>query len=462
MLFNSIIFWLFFIFVLLSIYINSLVTKSIKIQNYLLLISSYIFYGYWDYRFLILIFIVSLQTFIFGHLIEKKRSKSKIYLIISICLNIIILGFFKYFNFFIIQINTILNSNNYYNTLNIILPVGISFYIFQSLTYVIDIYNSKMKAEKKIINYLTYVSFFPQLVAGPIERARKLLPQFNQLFYFRPNRIYEGIKISIIGLFLKIVIADNLGFYTDAIFLNYKNLSGGILTLGTIYFSVQIYADFCGYSLIAIGVAKIMGFELSKNFNNPYAATSIQDFWRRWHISLSTFFRDYIYIPLGGSKHTKISTYKNILVTFVLSGLWHGANWTFIFWGFLNGIILIFETHFSKIIKLFSNKKISKFLNWLLTITIISFLWIIFRSESIYDAFLYINRIIFEFDFPNQYREGLFIFGYFLILEIIVYIYDYEKTWFKKIYLEIIIISVFFILLIGNLNPNKNFIYFQF
>ena len=264
--------------------------------------ASYLFYSYWDWRFLSLIIVVSFQTFYFGKLIKIFVKHKKIYFIFFILINLLILFFFKYFNFFFLNFVNLFNLNNDLVLNRIILPVGISFYIFQSITYVIDIYFEKIKPEKNIINYFAYVAFFPQLVAGPIERASSLLPQFKKLHGVNLRNFYLGLKYIIIGLSFKIVIADHLATHVDKIFNLYYDLSGGVLLLGALLFSIQIYCDFCGYSLVAIGVAKIMNFNLSRNFDTPYFATSIKNFWRRWHISLSNFFKDYVYIPLGGSR----------------------------------------------------------------------------------------------------------------------------------------------------------------
>lgn len=301
MLFSSSIFWVFFAVVALLLESNTRFIGSIKIQNFILLIASYFFYGYWDWQFLSLIFLVSLQTYIFAKLIDKYKNHKKIALISSVLINISVLFYFKYANFFVSELVYAFGVKNSFTLENIILPVGISFYIFQSFTYVLDVYFGKIHPEKDPVKYFTFIAFFPQLVAGPIERASELLPQFNHLKKITLDNLYVGIKIIIIGLFLKSFIADSIAPFTDQIFMNYSNFNGGTLLIGAIGFTIQIYGDFAGYSLIAIGVAKIMNFELMKNFNTPYFSISIQDFWRRWHISLSSFFRDYVYIPLGGS-----------------------------------------------------------------------------------------------------------------------------------------------------------------
>ncbi|WP_413391336.1 MBOAT family O-acyltransferase [Prochlorococcus marinus] len=338
----------------------------------------------------------------------------------------------------------------------VILPVGISFYIFQSMTYVIDIYLRKIKPETNIVNYFTYISFFPQLVAGPIERASSLLPQFNKLHNITKRNLYSGLKLVIIGLFLKVVIADNLGVYVDRIFKTYEDLNGGSLLLGAISFAIQIYGDFCGYSLIAIGVAKIMGFVLMENFDTPYFSTSIQQFWKRWHISLSSFFKDYIYIPLGGSRvQNKYLAARNILVTFFVSGIWHGANWTFILWGSIHGFLLVIQRNI--------NVKIPKILSWILTISVVLLLWVLFRSETIPDAFIYLSKIFREFDIPDIGKGTMIYFFYFLVVDLLLSYYKkIDEIWFGKYFFQNYILFFMLVLVLGSNSANSNFIYFEF
>jgi len=456
MLFTDFNFWYFFLLVIFIIQLNFKFIKSINFQNIFLLFASYLFYSYWDWRFLSLIIVVSFQTFYFGKLIKLFIKNKKIYLISSISINLLILFFFKYFNFFSLEFANLLNLKNDIVLNKIILPVGISFYIFQSLTYVVDIYFEKINPEKNIINYFAYVSFFPQLVAGPIERASSLLPQFNKLHGVNLKSFYLGFKYIIIGLSFKIVIADNLASYVDKIFNRYYELSGGELLLGAILFSIQIYCDFCGYSLVAIGVAKIMNFNLSKNFDTPYYANSIKNFWRRWHISLSNFFKDYVYIPLGGSRSkTTLKRFRNIIITFTLSGIWHGANWTFLIWGFLNGFLLFMQN----ILKV----KLPNFISWILTLLLISFLWVIFRSPTIYDAFNYVSRIFLDFKLPEISRDLIIILIYYFSIDFLLFKYkEINQIWFKNLTVQnYILISMLIILFLIN-KSQTNFIYFEF
>tara|TARA_S200000501_G_C20862288_1_gene760399 strand:- start:1386 stop:2756 length:1371 start_codon:yes stop_codon:yes gene_type:complete len=456
MLFTDFNFWYFFLVVIFIIQLNFKYIKSINFQNIIFLIASYLFYSFWDWRFLTLIIIVSFQTYYFGKLIKLFNQNKKIYLISSIFINLFVLFFFKYFNFFSTEFLNFLNLEDDIVLSKIILPVGISFYIFQSITYVVDIYFGKIKPETNIINYFAYVAFFPQLVAGPIERASSLLPQFTKLHGINIKNFYLGLKYIIIGLSFKIVIADQLASYVDKIFYKYYELPGGLLLLGSLLFSIQIYCDFCGYSLIAIGVAKIMNFNLSRNFDTPYFSNSIKNFWRRWHISLSNFFKDYVYIPLGGSRSkTKLKCFRNLMITFTLSGIWHGANWTFFIWGFLNGLLLFMQNIFKV--------KLPKIISWTLTLLSISFLWIIFRSQTIYDAYNYISRIFLDFQLPELRRDLIILVIYYLSIDFLLFKYkDISQIWFKNLTVQNYILFSMFIILFFVNKSQTNFIYFEF
>ena len=457
MLFSAGVFWLFYAIVLLLLQTNYLKIKSLRFQNITLLIASYFFYGYWDWKFLGLIILVTSQTFIAAYLISKLDQHKRKILFSSICINLLVLGYFKYVGFFVSEFVSTFNLDQNFSLENIILPVGISFYIFQSFTYVMDVYLRKIEPEKDPIKYFIFVAFFPQLVAGPIERASALLPQFNTLKGVDFDSLYSGIKIIIIGLFLKVFIADSLSSGgVDMIFSDYQNYNGGTLLLGALGFTVQIYCDFAGYSLIAIGVAKIMGFELMKNFNTPYFSTSIQDFWRRWHISLSSFFRDYVFIPLGGSRISSSVTNRNLLITFITSGLWHGANWTFIFWGAIHGFLLVLQK--------VSNVNFNRVFGWFMTMTLVVVLWILFRSPSILDFYQYLNIIISTPGFPEVGRSMVFFFLYYLIVDLALLKYSEQgDTWFSSIFAECITLAVMIVLVAGTIHDtNLNFIYFQF
>jgi alginate O-acetyltransferase complex protein AlgI len=345
MLFNSIDFAIFLPIVFLLYWF--VVNKNLKLQNLLIVIASYLFYGWWDWRFLSLILFSTLIDYSVGRklLNEGNITKRKILLWVSILVNLGFLGFFKYYNFFL---DNFIMAFSFFGTpinaqgLNIILPVGISFYTFQTLSYTIDVYKRKLEPTKDFIAFTAFVSFFPQLVAGPIERATNLLPQFYKNRRFEYDKAVDGLRQILWGLFKKVVIADNCAQYANQIFNDTSDYySGSTLVLGAIFFTFQIYGDFSGYSDIAIGTSRLFGFNLKQNFSFPYFSRDIAEFWRRWHISLSTWFRDYLYIPLGGSRGGNWIKIRNTFIIFILSGFWHGANWTFIVWGGLNAIYFL-------------------------------------------------------------------------------------------------------------------------
>jgi alginate O-acetyltransferase complex protein AlgI len=365
--------------------------NSTRNQNFLIIISSYIFYGWWDWRFLALIIFSSIVDYSVGLGLSKtdiKRSR-KILLVISIIVNLGLLGFFKYFNFFLDNVTWAFSLFGHQinpSGLSIILPVGISFYTFQTLSYSIDIYRGKMQPTKDIISFFAFVSFFPQLVAGPIERASNLLPQFLNRRLVNYQAISEGVKQILWGIFMKVVVADRAAIYVNAVYNNVDKHDGLSFMAATLQFSFQIYGDFAGYSLMAIGIAKLFGFELMTNFKRPYLSGSVSEFWSRWHISLSTWFRDYLYIPLGGNRVSIFRWGYIIMITFIVSGLWHGANWTFIAWGALNGIYLIME-------KIIFKKRVRKLVSIISTFILINISWILFRANSIQEAFHIMGEI---------------------------------------------------------------------
>ena len=477
MLFNSIPFLIFLPTVFFLYWV--VFKKRLSAQNIMLLISSYVFYGWWDYRFLALILASTLVDYLVGTALAKQENKNarKKLLWLSLIFNFGLLGFFKYFNFFIdswVDAWQHFGITMHASTLNIILPVGISFYTFQTLSYTIDVYRKKMVPTRNFIEFATYVAFFPQLVAGPIERAAQLLPQFKTKKYFDYKLAKEGVYLIIWGLFQKMVIADSCATYTNAIFDNYQNLNSLSLMMGAVYFAFQIYGDFAGYSNIAIGTAKLFGFNLMRNFNYPYFSRDIAEFWRRWHISLSTWFRDYLYIPIGGSKGSKGQQIRNVFVIFLVSGFWHGANWTFVVWGGLHAIFFLplllmnkNRKHLAAINLQKSFPGIREFFQILLTFMLTSFAWIFFRSASITESFLYIKRLFLNLNFKSEYLnierysiEMLGIIGVFVLME-----------WFNRdkecpisgrfSYVKMIVI-VFLILTLGVYSEHQNFIYFQF
>lgn len=346
MLFNSFDFAVFLPLVYMLYWL--LFQKNPGIRNLFLLTVSYVFYGFWDWRFLSLILISSLMDFYLALKIANTSAelhkKRKSLLILSFVLNLGFLGFFKYYNFFVesfIASFALFGKEFTYSPLSIILPVGISFYTFQSLSYTLDVYYKKMEPTRKLVNFLAFVSFFPQLVAGPIERARKLLPQFDELKQFDYQAARSGLLLLLFGLFKKIVIADRLAIYINQTYGSIEEAKGIAMLLGVIFFAFQLYLDFSAYSDIAIGTARMFGFKLTTNFRRPYLSTSFSGFWKRWHITLSSWFQDYIYIPLGGNRLGNKRRIINLLIVFFLSGLWHGASWNFVIWGLINGLFLV-------------------------------------------------------------------------------------------------------------------------
>lgn len=382
--------------------------KNLKAQNVLIFVASYIFYGWWDWRFLSLIAFSTVVDYAVGRQLYHTRSQNhrKRLLWISIIVNIGLLGFFKYFNFFADNLYELLSSIGFQpnrTSLNIILPVGISFYTFQTLSYTIDVYRRKIKPTRDFIAFGAFVSFFPQLVAGPIERASHLLPQFYIPREFNYHKAVDGSKQILWGLFKKVVIADKCGELADLIFNNSGDLNGSSLILGTIFFSFQIYGDFSGYSDIAIGVARLLGFDLKQNFAFPYFSRDIAEFWRRWHISLSTWFRDYLYIPLGGSRGGLKKKIRNIFIIFLVSGFWHGANWTFIFWGGINALYflpLMLLNRNRDNLDVVESKGIfpagRDVVNIMATFSLSAFAWIFFRAENMTHAFQYVMGIFYN------------------------------------------------------------------
>ncbi len=379
--------------------------KSIRIQNLLIVAASYIFYGWWDWRFLSLILFSTIVDYFVGRrlTIEENITKRKILLWISICVNIGFLGFFKYYNFFIDNFTaafSLFGRDISTSSLNIILPVGISFYTFQTMSYTIDVYKRLLKPTRDFIAFSAFVSFFPQLVAGPIERATHLLPQFYNSRKFDYARAADGMRQILWGLFKKVVIADNCADLANQIFNNTADFSGSTLVLGAIFFTFQIYGDFSGYSDIAIGTSRLFGFDLMQNFNYPYFSRDIAEFWRRWHISLSTWFRDYLYIPLGGSKGSIGKKVRNTFLIFIISGFWHGANWTFIVWGLLNAIyflpLLLTNNNRNNLDIVAKDKylpSIKELVSMFFTFVLTVFAWIFFRAENLEHAINYILKI---------------------------------------------------------------------
>jgi D-alanyl-lipoteichoic acid acyltransferase DltB (MBOAT superfamily) len=405
--------------------------RNLKAQNGLVLVASYVFYGWWDYRFLGLILLSTLVDYSAGNALARvtNRGRRKAILAGSILFNLGLLGFFKYYNFFIASWMDMLRSLGFstegYSTLHIILPVGISFYTFQTLSYTLDVYKREIEPTKDFVAFAAFVSFFPQLVAGPIERAKNLLPQIQNKRQFTYRQGVDALRLIIWGFFKKVIIADTLAPDVDYIFGNADALSGGVLFLGATYFAIQIYCDFSGYSDIAIGVSKLFGFELMSNFKFPYFSRNISEFWHRWHISLSTWFRDYLYIPLGGSREGRGKAIRNIFIIFIVSGFWHGANWTFVIWGGIHALLYLplflisrNRVHVASVIA--ENRRLPGFLEiWqiLRTFLLVTLAWVFFRSPNLHTATNYLINI-FKHDFkPLEMTSGLIYILMLFLLE---------------------------------------------
>lgn len=477
MIFNSL---SFAIFLPIVFCLYWLAKGRMKLQNSLLLFSSYFFYGCWDWRFLFLLLFSTLLDYYTGIKIHESSNsiKRKIWLWVSISINLGFLGVFKYYNFFAESFSDALSLIGFetnFQSLQLILPVGISFYTFHGLSYVIDLYYDRIKPERNFINYSVFVSFFPLLVAGPIERATHLLPQILRNREFNYSIAIDGLRQVLWGLFKKVVIADNCAEYANLIFNNSDNYAGSTLVVGALFFTFQIYCDFSGYSDIAIGVARLFGINLLRNFAFPYFSRDIAEFWRRWHISLSSWFKDYVYIPLGGSKVGVALKVRNTFIIFLISGFWHGANWTFIIWGLLNAIYIlpsiIFNTHRSNLDIVAKGKYLpngrelfSMFVTFCLTV----FAWIFFRSNNVSHAFHYISGIFsFSLFSVPEIRPSVLI-GLIVIFMIIEWLGREQSfalakmglRWYKPLRIAFyygLIISIFYF---GG--KEQQFIYFQF
>lgn len=453
--------WPFALFFLI-VYPIYLALKNTRLRLPWLLVSSYVFYAWFNPLYVVLIFYSSLLDYIVAGRMEKS-TRRKIWLSISIINNIGLLSFFKYGGFIVDNINHLLSLLNIPYGIpepGMLLPVGISFYVFQSMSYTIDFYRGNVERERSFIRYATFVALFPRLLAGPIERAKNLLPQMNTAPRFSSQDITDGLSLFIVGLFKKIALADYLALYVDKIYSSPDQFQSPALILATFLFAWQIYFDFSGYTDMARGVARIMGFRLMLNFNNPYLATSLGDFWGRWHISLSTWFKDYVYIPLGGNRKGTISTYRNIFLTMVISGLWHGAAWTFILWGAVHafGRFLTREMERTTLYR----EKVPKIVKQLFVFSLVTFAWIFFRAESISDAWTIIARI-FSSGWANPYCPVLA-----LMLVFVVWLYEYAYESRIKWLLELkivrtgIVIAMILYLAIYAPSSEQGFIYLQF
>jgi D-alanyl-lipoteichoic acid acyltransferase DltB (MBOAT superfamily) len=458
--------------------------RNLKVQNIFIVFASYLFYGWWDWRFLGLIIFSTLLDYSIGNFLrnEERISRRKALLWVSVVVNLGFLGFFKYYNFFVdsfVNAFTFFGSTIDAGSLNIILPVGISFYTFQTLSYTIDVYKKELEPTKDIIAFSAFVCFFPQLVAGPIERAVNLLPQISTKRNFDKTQITDGLKLMLWGFFKKLVIADSLSPIVNDIFNNSSDYSSTTLIIGAVFFAFQIYGDFSGYSDIAIGTSKLFGVELMSNFKFPYFSRNIGEFWRKWHISLSTWFRDYLYIPLGGSKGSQVSNIRNIFIIFIVSGFWHGANWTFVIWGLFHALLFLpsFITRtnrkFTGTINVLQSPKtfILDILRFLQTFVLVTIGWVFFRSESINQALLYLKKMLFDFTadvyvHPSGYRmmDYFIMLICFVVFEYIIRNNERNPFYFKSKALRfcLYVLMIFAIILFYDDGVDRSFIYFQF
>ena len=477
MLFNSLEFALFLPIVFLLYWF--VFNRNLKLQNIFILAASYVFYGWWDWRFLFLIAFTSACTYVSGLLIEKYRDisgKAKTVHVLNIVVNLLILGVFKYYDFFVTSFaDAFLGGKTDGLLLKVILPVGISFYTFKALSYSIDVYREKLEPTHDVVQLFAYVGFFPQLLAGPIERATNLLPQFGKSRTFDYETGVDGMRQILWGLFKKMVIADNCAVYVDRIFSSYQTQSGSTLLLAAIFFAFQIYGDFSGYSDMAVGVGKLFGFKTMRNFSMPYFSRDIAEFWRRWHISLTTWFRDYVYIPLGGSRCSKAKIVRNTFVIFLLSGLWHGANWTYIAWGAFHALL------FLPLILLGKNRKYKNTVaegrffpslkeagQMLLTFFLATVGWIIFRADSIVQAWAYLRGICSSSLFSRPDASGVTGFSLAICVMLLVEWFQRDKEHgldLSGIKTGIVRYAVYLVVLFLTFalgGHAVNFIYFQF
>lgn len=478
MFFNSFEFLVFFTVVFVLYWFVA--GKSFRAQNIILLIASYFFYAFWDWRFLFLLAFSTFLDYSTGLAIFRAGSKrkKKSWLLLSVIINLGFLGFFKYYNFFVNSFAEMLSHFGFgvsMPLLNIILPVGISFYTFHGLSYVFDIYNGKIKPSTDIVNYSLFVSFFPLLVAGPIERATHLLPQVERPRQFEYSKAIDGLRQILWGLFKKMVIADSCAVYVNTIFNGASDYSGSTLVLGAVLFAFQIYGDFSGYSDIALGTARLMGFELLRNFAFPYFSRDIAEFWRRWHISLSSWFRDYLYIPLGGSRVSIGKNIRNIFIIFLVSGFWHGANWTFLVWGGLHAVYFLpllllnkNRSHIEIVAKGRTFPTIRECINMVITFALVVFAWIFFRAESMSDAIHYVRGIFSTSLLSIPQVFPIYVFGLLGIFLLIEWIGREEQYGLAKIgtrwpvILRWLLYIAMVIAILLSSDKQQQFIYFQF
>jgi alginate O-acetyltransferase complex protein AlgI len=471
-LFNS---FEFLLFVPIVFVLYWFVFKPLRWQNVLVLVASYFFYGWWSWQFMVLLGISTFLDYLYGFSVASpNRKKARFFLWLSVINNLGILGVFKYYNFFATEFQQAVALIGWHTSpvlLHVAIPIGISFYTFHGMSYVFDIYREKQKPVKNFVDYAVFVSFFPLLVAGPIERANHLLPQIQKKRFFNYTQAVEGCRLIVWGLFKKVVIADSLAGIVDNIFNNYHDQNGVSLIIGAIGFSFQIYGDFSGYSDIALGTARLFGFELLSNFRYPYFSRDIAEFWRRWHISLSSWFRDYLYIPLGGSRQGKLKAVRNTFVIFLVSGFWHGASWNFIAWGFIHACaflpLLLLDRnkiHASDVVaqnRLFPTGK--ELLQMGTTFTFVTFAWVFFRAKDMKESVGYLKGFFFNYKHPQDF----FLYGnvFYYIIPLIL-----GDWWLRRDERNLkvpkrgraIIYILLGVLVLFYFGKKTNFIYFQF
>jgi D-alanyl-lipoteichoic acid acyltransferase DltB (MBOAT superfamily) len=476
--------WVFFVFFLIVYPVYLLVRRDNRLMNVWLMIASYTFYGWWNPWYLLLLFGTSAIDYVMVLLMERKQSTRKLWLIISLVSNFGFLGYFKYSGFITDNINALLAelgtsfrlfdpiylpnqmiglfgvSDHFFD--KVVLPIGISFHTFQSMSYTIDAYFGHIQTERSFVRFLTFVSFFPQLVAGPIERATHLLPQLQKTPTITRQDLSDGLSLFLVGFFKKVALADYLAKYVDPVYGNPSQFQAPALILATLAFGWQIYFDFSGYTDMARGIAQLMGFRLMLNFNNPYTATGLGDFWNRWHISLSTWFKDYLYFPLGGSRQGKWRTYRNMFITMVVSGFWHGAAWTFVIWGALHALGRCLTREVEQ--TAFYRERIPRLVKQILVFSFVTFTWIFFRAQSLEDAGLIIGRI-FTTGWVDP-RFPLLMAG--LVLAVWLYQLLYNSRLAARRLLEfapvrvgLVMLMIAYLLMIAQ-PSTKQFIYFQF
>ena len=469
MLFNSVAFLLFFPLVVCVYF--AIPSQWMKTRNLLLLGASYYFYMNWQPVYALLLLSSTVVTYgsALGMARSRTRNVRRRWLVASIVLNLSALFFFKYYNFLASSGTALLEASGMRMAvplLDILLPVGISFYTFQALGYSVDVYRGTTPVERDFPTYALFVSFFPQLVAGPIERSSHLLPQFRQQHPFNPDDLRRGLSLMVWGYFLKLAVADRCGLYVDAVWQNLEQHNGGSYALAALLFPWQLYGDFAGYSLIAIGAARIMGFRLMENFHRPYFASTVSDFWRRWHISLSTWFKDYLYIPLGGNRRGTMRTYSNLLTTFVVSGIWHGANWTFLFWGLSHGLLMCMERALGLSRRSFSGWQ--RLCRIVFTFLVGALVLVLFRAGSLTDAVSFICGIVTRMGIPFFGRMEIAITMVSIMITIVVETRQewqlrlpVPTAWREPCRAVALALLIAYITLFGVLDSSQ-FLYFQF